>query len=253
LGTIHKKIIGIDGLRNEYFFHNTIPNKIIIKHPPKKINTTNNNNDNNINNNFSWTEINTEEEIKILLNSLSEKGIREQNLSNKIKKLLPKKLKLIQSNNNNNNNNNNNSIIISPEEKELEILNKLLNNNNKIINREDNNRNESRFLSEIFENLDEQISEYLQQDNKEWEEFITRADLKAFVNASDNEKEIAKCFILLNDRFKNPYKMNEFKNDYKITCDEDEYVKGGYVDSDMKIDLGYYDDNKILASKSIKK
>jgi hypothetical protein len=152
--------------------------------------------------------------------------------------------------------NNNTNINISPEEKETEILNKLLNNNNNnftIVKKEENNRNESRFLSEIFENLDEQISEYLQQDNKEWEEFITRADLKAFVNASDDEKEIAKCFILLNDRFKNPYKINEFKNVNKIISDEDEYVKGGYVDPDMKIDLGYYDDNKILASKSKEK
>ena len=250
LGTIHKKIIGVDGLKNEYFFHNTIPNKILIKHPQND-----NSNINNNSNNFAWTEITTEEEIKILEKSLSEKGIREQNLSNKIKKLLPKKLKFT-----NNNNNINNSIEEKGdkddnEEKTAEILKKLLKKSTTTnpTKPEENNRNESRFLSEIFENLDKLISDYLSQDNKEWEEFITRADLKAFVNASDNSTEIGKCLILLNDRFKNPYKINEFKNNNnKIISDEEEYGKGGYVDSDMKIDLGYYDDNKILASKSKK-
>ena len=77
-------------------------------------------------------------------------------------------------------------------------------------------------------------------------------DLKAFVNASEEEKEIGKCFILLNERFKNPFKMNETKSNIsnKIISDEEEYCKGGYVDGDMKIDLSYFDESKVLASKS---
>lgn len=225
-------------MKNEYFFHNTIPNKILIKHPFDNIISNEENMEKDLTTNFYWSEINTEGDVKSLLNSLSEKGVREQNLSNKIKKLLNKKLKII---------NNNNAIENKSEE---EILKNLL-SNKKNSSYEQNNRNESRMLSEIFESLDQQVSDYLHQDNKEWEEFITRADLKAFVNASDNEKEIAKCLILLNDRFKNPYKINEFKNNNnRIISDEEEYGKGGYVDSDMKIDLGYYDENKVLASKS---
>jgi hypothetical protein len=249
LGTIHKKIIGSDGLKNEYLFHNAIPNKIIIKHPQK------NNNNYIDNNNFTWTEINTEEEIKILIDSLSDKGIREQFLSNKIKKLLSKKLKL---SNTNSNKEIQNGELSEKEEKEKEkekILKKLLgndDNNNKIKTKKENNRNEGRFLSQIFENLDEQISDYLLQDKKEWEEFIIRADLKAFINASEDEKEIAKCLILLNDRFKNPFRINEFKNNInnKIISDEEDYINKGYIDSNMKIDLMYIDENKVVAPKS---
>jgi hypothetical protein len=277
LGTIHKKSIGIDGLRNEYFFHNSIPNKIIIKHPQKNYNNNNNINNKNSNidydlcfnidfdidmndskhNNFIWTEINTEEEINNLINSLSDKGIREQNLSNKIKKLLPKKLKLLNTNKNTNTNTEISKIENSEDnekekEKEKILIRLLNNNNNNIKTKEENNRNEGTFLSQIFDNLDEKISEYLLQDNKEWEEFIVRMDLKAFINASEDEKEIAKCLILLNNRFKNPFKTNETKiyNNNKIISDEEEYINKGYIDSYMKIDLMYIDDNKILASKS---
>ncbi len=87
LGTIHKKLIGVDGFKNEYYFYNSIPNKI-FKKCVKKIADTKQKS-------LEWREIRSEEDIKALLSSLSEKGIRENNLAHKLKKLLNKKLKIL--------------------------------------------------------------------------------------------------------------------------------------------------------------
>ena len=223
LGTIHKKLIGIDGLRNEYYFHNTIPNKILIKRcvSNKKDKKT-----------FEWSEINTDDDIKLLLGSLTEKGIRETNLAHKLKKLLNKKLKIAQ--------------IPNEQKSQEELLVQFVENTENVEIEEENK--ERRFLYEIFERLEKDISDYLKQDKKEWESFMIRQDLLAFVNSSNQISELGKCLILLNERFKNPFKQNDFKN--KIISDEEEYCRGSYITHDGKIDLNYFDEKRIMAPKS---
>ena len=224
LGTIHKKLIGIDGLKNEYFFYNFIPNRIFKKCVKKNPGTNEKT--------FEWSVIKSDEDIKALLSNLSEKGIRETNLAHKLKKLLNKKLKILP--------NQNNSEIKSEEE----ILKGLLVDIDEIDTQEDS---EKKFLVEIFERLDNDISDYLNQDKKEWESFMTRQDIKAFVNSSDSIEEFGKCLILLNERFKNPYKQNDYKT--KIISDEEDYANGSVINMEGKIDLNYADNKRVLAPK----
>lgn len=224
LGTIHKKLIGVDGLKNEYFFYNSIPNKIFKKSVKISIYIKEKR--------LEWSEIRSDEDIKALLSSLSEKGIRETNLLHKLKKLLNKKLKILPVQN---------TLELKSEE---EILKNLLPNSDKMDVEEDLER---KFFVEIFERLENDISEYLNQDKKEWESFTTRQDIKAFVNSSDSISELGKCLILLNERFKNPYKQNDYKK--KVISDEDDYARGSVIDGEGKIDLNFVDDKKVLAPK----
>lgn len=224
LGTIHKKLIGVDGLKNEYYFYNSIPNKI-FKNCIKK--TSENRKS------FEWSVIKSDEDIKSLIGSLSEKGIRESNLSHKLKKLLNKKLKILPNQ------------INSENKSEEEILKKLLSDNHEM---DTETNKERQLLVDIFEKLESDISEYLNQDKKEWESFVTRQDIKAFVNSTDSIVELGKCLILLNERFKNPYKQNDYKT--KIISDEDDYGTGSVIDIEGKIDLNYIDSKKVLAPKS---
>lgn len=224
LGTIHKKLIGVDGLKNEYYFYNSIPNKIF-----KKCFKKNTDNKQKL---FEWSVINSDEDVKALLTSLSEKGIRETNLAHKLKKLLNKKLKILPNQN------------TAENKSEEEILKRLLSNSSKMDTEEDFER---KFLIENFERLENDISEYLNQDKKEWESFITRQDIIAFMNSSDSITELGKCLILLNERFKNPYKQNDYKT--KVISDEEDYTRGSVIDIDGKIDLNYIDDKKVLAPK----
>lgn len=226
LGTIHKKLIGIDGLKTEYYFHYTIPNKIFVKKCVSKDILTNLKT-------FEWSEINNDEEIKKLLTCLSEKGIRETNLAHKIKKLLNKKLKF-------------NSNVTVENRTEEEILKKILANSKEIDI--ENDDSERKFFCEIFEMLEHNISDYLKQDKKEWESFQVRQDLFAFINSSDSIPELAKSLLLLNERFKNPYKLNDFKN--KIISDEEEYSTGSIITFDGKINMEFVDQKRILAPKS---
>ena len=224
LGTIHKKLIGVDGLKNEYYFYNSLPNKIFKKSVKQNIDTKQKT--------FEWSEIKTDEDVKALLSSLCEKGIRETNLAHKLKKLLNKKLKILPSQ------------IALESKSEDQILKRLLSNSEKMDIEEDSER---KFLVDIYERLDNDISDYLNQDKKEWESFTTRQDIKAFVNSTDSINELGKCLILLNEKFKNPYKQNDYKT--KVISDEEDYARGSVIDMNGKIDLNYIDDKKVLAPK----
>lgn len=236
LATIHKKLIGTDGLKNEYYFLNGLPNKVLIK---KFMGFK----EDMMSKQFEWGEINNEEELKALLACLSDKGIRESNLIHKIKKLLKKKLKF-------------NACTQIEAKTEEEILNQLLACSNCKMDLENNNNGESvegedkerKFFQEIFEKLEFDIAEYLKQDKKEWESFQVRQDISAFINASDSIIELGKCLVLLNERFKNPYKQHEFKS--KIISDEEEYSIGTIISFERKINLDYIDSRRIMAPKS---
>ena len=225
MGSIHKKLIGVDGFKNEYYFHNSIPSKLLVK----KCLSKNIDKDNKI---FEWSELNNELDVKNLLDTLSDKGIKESNLSRKISKLLNKKLKF--------------STNYLQNKTPEEILNTLIpaGKDDRMNKEEDIER---LILTEIFERLDQDISEYLDQDKKEWENFALRQDWKAFIKSSDEIVELGKCLIFLNERFKNPYKMNDYK--IKVISDEEEYMRNTFIDGEGKINLDYIDTSRIFAAK----
>lgn len=215
-----------------------MPNKILIKKSIIKIPEFDNEEEKK---NYEWSELNSEDDINNLLNTLSEKGIKETNLAYKISKIKNKKLKFsnfpLQENKNN-----------TPEE----ILNNLLSQEN--FDSENSSKKmeieadpEKIILCEILEKLDMDITEYLTQDKKEWESIDIRGDWKAFVNCTDSSEELGKSLIFLNQKFKNPYKQNEFKN--KVISDEDLYRKNIFIDVDRKLNLEYASTIKISAAK----
>ena len=123
--SVGKKYLGSDGRKYKYYYFPWMNSKIYIKIFNK----------NNENNNYEWREINIEHEIKNLIERLSDKGIKESNLKNKIKRFLPKK---------NNKHYNEVSNVIIPMTMEELFKNKVLfyiNYSNQLRNKE-NNKNE---------------------------------------------------------------------------------------------------------------
>ena len=180
----NKKLIGKDGFRNEYYFFPQLNNKLYVKKFIKGSRK-----------NIEWSEFTSEEEIKELLSKLTDKGINEKNLIGKINKILTKRLKL---------------------------------KKNNIVNIEDDNYNKKidnvdpfEEIAGMFENLEEKITNYFFQDDKEWESLDMRRNFRAWLSMICKVPEYAKAILLFNFRFKHPYKINDIRS--KIIEDEDEY------------------------------
>ena len=92
--TMNKKFIGSDGRGYKYFLFEWENDKIYIK-VQKKMGDRNNK--------YEWREFTEENDIKELSQKLSEKGIKENTLKNKIKKLYPKRMNFSNSNENQDN------------------------------------------------------------------------------------------------------------------------------------------------------
>jgi hypothetical protein len=94
LPSTNRKLIGTDGLGNEYYFYpyNISNNKLYVK---KYLNFDSRGATAAVKNKFEWRELTRESEIKDLLSKLSEKGVREKNLLAKLNKIYPKRLKVI--------------------------------------------------------------------------------------------------------------------------------------------------------------
>jgi F0F1-type ATP synthase alpha subunit len=134
----NKKKLGIDGLKNEYFYFQDITNKIFVKHA-KNV----------------WNEFINVEEVEKLLESLTEKGNNEKSLISKINKIL-KRGKF-------------DKMLVDDDSINIFTwTNKLI----KPIKGESFDEFEN--LTNSFESLEDKITEYLYQDQKEWESFATR-------------------------------------------------------------------------------
>lgn len=280
--TINKKLLGKDGLKNEYYFYPWINNKLYVK---LFIDETVIPNEGKINKakNFEWREITTEVEINDLISKLSEKGIKETDLLNKLKKIYPKRLKLKSSTDITSNTSNNKN-----EEGDIKISNNLENNSgmlvdidsdlnndikivlgwrNKIFERHgkftkstkiankqntyDTSDPNSDYIEDIvksFKSLEEKITEYLFQDEKEWESFDIRQSWKAWLVYIRKISEYAKSLLLFNEKFKSPYKINECRS--KIIEDDDyDYAYSSIINPDGNLDIFKTNPNRVIAPK----
>jgi hypothetical protein len=229
----NKKLIGIDGFTNEYYFFPHLNNKLYLK---KFLHTGSRRT-------YEWREFTTEDEIKELLTKLSEKGINEKNLITKLNKLFPKRLKLKKSSTKDNSGSDDKMIIddeihlFTSEENPTnkELLKSALEWKNLLTDKLNKKIENSDFIEEIaqrFTDLEEQITEYFYQDDKEWESYDIRQNFKAWLNMTENVHELAKAILMFNYRFKNPYKINDTKT--KIIEDEDD--QGEMTHSIFKLD-----------------
>ena len=197
--TIGKKLLGSDGRKYKYYFFPWMNGKIYIK--------ICNNNDKI---KYEWREIDSENEIKNLIETLSDKGIKENNLKNKIKRFLPKK--------NSKHNNNELTNIIIPMGMEENFQKKVLNyinysnplrnvenNKNEFIT---NNINQYDLIYERLYDLEKNITNYLSNDNKEWESFEIRDNIKTWISCINNINEYVNLLKMFNERVKSPYKIN---------------------------------------------
>ena len=196
--TICKKYLGSDYRKYKYYYFPWLNNKIYLK------------------NNKGWREI-KEEEFQNLIDSLSDKGIKENDLKNKIKRLLSKKNKYYQNSNDFN-----------------------------LIKTKENEKNEYDLIYNRLFELEEIITNYLSNDNKEWESFETRNNIKTWITCINNINEYINLLKMFNERIKLPYKSN---NNYIIISDESPIDNNGHLNykkSNKSLEYG----NKIkLCSK----
>jgi hypothetical protein len=238
----NKKFIGFDGLRNEYYFFPHQATKLYLKknlllHSGSGSKRS-----------FEWREYTHEEEIKELLSKLSEKGINEMSLIMKLNKLFPKRLKLKKSNTKENTVNPDDKMVVDDETNQnsasseenptsKEILKSALEWKNLVadkLNKKFENSDSYEEISQRFTDLEEQITDYFYQDDKEWETYDVRQNFKAWLGMTQNVQELAKAILMFNFRFKNPYKINDSTNKSKII--EDEEDQGEVVHSIFKPD-----------------
>jgi hypothetical protein len=99
-------------------------------------------------NEIEWRELTTAEELNELIDCLSEKGINEKNLIHKLKKIMKK-------------------IKFDKMQTDDEWI-------NKTIKVRKPTKDEFEDLANSFMDLESRITEYLIQDNKEWESFDNR-------------------------------------------------------------------------------
>jgi hypothetical protein len=223
----NKKLIGLDGFRNEYYFFPHQTTKLYLK---RIVHTGSRKS-------YEWREFTQEEEIKELLTKLSEKGINEMSLIMKLNKLFPKRLKLKKSNAKDNIVSNSDDKMVVDDESNLknasseenptskEILKSALEWKNLVadkFNKKFENSDSYEEISQRFNDLEEQITDYFYQDDKEWEAYDVRQNFKAWLNMTQNVQEFAKAILMFNFRFKNPYKINDTGNKSKIIEDDDD-------------------------------
>lgn len=238
----NKKLIGTDGLKDEYYFYPSANNKLYVKKRTsiggvKK---------------YEWRELTTEEEIKELLSKLSEKGVNEKNLLTKIKKLYPKRLKVSTAQDEDINMIEDKTQRVDEEnilKSALEWKNTQMDKWNKKFDKTEDNT-----FQEFVENLltlEEKVTEYLFQDEKEWESHDVRQNWKAWLTYIDDISEYSKCLIMFNNKFRNPYKINDFLGGKsKIINDEEETYQSYIFTEDNKLAPNKVNPHRTIAPKS---
>lgn len=240
--TMNKKFIGVDGRGYKYFFFQWENDKIYIKVQKKG----------DDNNKYEWRELTEENDIKELSQRLSEKGIKENTLKNKIKKLYPKRMNF------SNSNHIQDSLLSIFANQSLKYNNtyhkedqssfalKYYLSNDKFEDTKD-----YQIISEQLLSLEESITEYLSNDKKEWESFEIRNNIKAWLSCINSIPQYINLLLLFNERNKSPYKSNAFQQNNHIITDDDE-ITIQYSPIDINGTLNPYltNPNEILANKT---
>ena len=228
--TVGKKCIGVDGRGYKYYYFPWMLGKLFIRITKK-----------NSKEKYEWRIIEKEENIKELMNQLSEKGIHESALKHKLKNICTKKIGYYRNSRYHKENKENN-------ETNNDISMKLEDIFNKQVLKYENFKNPLRYIKsnktakitkdtkqfdlicEKIHDIEENVTNYLSRDDKQWESFINRSNIKAWLTYIDNIKQYSNFLVFLNERVKNPYKIENSgennilginKNNKKIIDDDE--------------------------------
>ena len=211
---VGKKCIGYDGRGYKYYYFPWVMNKFFIR-----VNIKDKNKDSS--DKYEWRIIEKEENIKELIDKLSEKGIHESALKKKMSSICHKRMgyKNNKSNNTNNNNEENNNQDNSPISIEDIFKNKVLKyeniknplryQKNSKISLITSKTNQYEIIYDKLCDIEEIITNYLSHDGKQWESYINRTNIKAWITYINDIKQYVNLLLFLNDRVKNPYKIEE--------------------------------------------
>ena len=204
---VGKKCIGYDGRGYKYYYFPWIYNKFFIRLNSKDQSSEK----------YEWHVVEKEENIKDIIDKLSEKGVHESNLKKKMSSILHKRMGYRY---NRYNNDQNNSIDLNNPPKIEDIFknnvlkyenikNPLRYQKNSKISIITTKTNQYEIIYDKLCNIEDIISTYLSHDGKQWESFINRSNIRAWITCSNNIKQYVNFLLFLNDRVKNPYKIEE--------------------------------------------
>lgn len=218
--SMNKKCIGIDGLGNKYFFFPWERDRLYIR---KK---------------REWRVLITNESIQKLIFQLSDKGIHEKSLLVKLNRIYPKMLRCAND-------------TLSPDYNEEYYINTMLQwHDNGIMSKEMAKYEEEQYdhIANELNTLEAKITDYLSSDNKEWESFDVRFNIKSWLECNRDITEFAKILLLWNERCKNPYKIKQTLGKNII---EDEYdLQFNLIDDKGKLDITKLNPSVELALKT---
>ena len=204
---VGKKCIGYDGRGYKYYYFPWIYNKFFIRLNSKEQSSEK----------YEWHVVEKEENIKDIIDKLSEKGVHESNLKKKMSSILHKRMGYRY---NRYNNDQNNSIDLNNPPKIEDIFknnvlkyenikNPLRYQKNSKISIITTKTNQYEIIYDKLCNIEDIITTYLSHDGKQWESFINRSNIRAWITCSNNIKQYVNFLLFLNDRVKNPYKIEE--------------------------------------------
>lgn len=208
-----------------------------------------------------WYSFNTSDEISELLSKLTEKGIKEKSLINNIKKVYPKKMKFKKEKSEKMQKDRikdeTESSLDSEFEYDSDDLKRILKEWKNVEGKPPKESVEKVPKKTDFEKIytllfkiEEKFTEYLKQFDKEWENSINREELKSFMRMNTDVNQFSQAFLFLVERFKNPYKLDEFNNNEEEDEIQDDY-RNSIFSNDGKIDIYKIDEKRILAPRGI--
>ena len=204
---VGKKCIGYDGRGYKYYYFPWIYNKFFVRINSK----------NQTEGKYEWHVIEKEENIKDIIDKLSEKGIHESALKKKMSSILHKRMGY-RFNKYKNEENNNIDLSNPPKIEDIfnnnvlkyeNIKNPLRYQKNSKISTITTKTNQFEIIYDKLCNIESIITNYLSHDGKQWESFINRSNIIAWITCANNIKQYVNFLLFLNDRVKNPYKIEE--------------------------------------------
>ena len=204
---VGKKCIGYDGRGYKYYYFPWMYNKFFVRINSKD----------QTKGKYEWHVIEKEENIKEIIDKLSEKGIHESALKKKMSSILHKRMGY-RFNKYKNEENNNIDLSNPPKIEDIfknnvlkyeNIKNPLRYQKNTKIGTITTKTNQYEIIYDKLCNIESIITNYLSHDGKQWESFINRSNIIAWITCANNIKQYVNFLLFLNDRVKNPYKMDE--------------------------------------------
>ena len=204
---VGKKCIGYDGRGYKYYYFPWMYNKFFVRINSKD----------QTEGKYEWHVIEKEENIKDIIDKLSEKGIHESALKKKMSSILHKRMGY-RFNKYKNEENNNIDLSNPPKIEDIfnnnvlkyeNIKNPLRYQKNSKISTITTKTNQFEIIYDKLCNIESIITNYLSHDGKQWESFINRSNIIAWITCANNIKQYVNFLLFLNDRVKNPYKIEE--------------------------------------------